>query len=482
MRNRILLSGLYLVSFISLFFSGWKWNIPIASWIALFGFFSYILLEKKWYFILLAQISFVIPFFVQLHGSWDMSVGFTTLVAALRVLPFSAVSIFLAAMPRKASWFWLSSGAGLCFALCEYAIAAFPQGTTMFFSYSQFPFKEFIQVSSIIGSSGLTYLMVLLSCLAAFTFARVYEKKDYLKPLVVTAGIFALLLVYGSFRYHLAGRSGETIKVAGVTVAHEYDFWDIIDRGTGQEFLVETQELRDRLFQNLIDSSSQASAAGAEVIFWSEGAAAISVDEYEDSLARLGEFAAQNNLFFVASLLVLHPDSNYGSNEFVVFDADGELLFRYEKAYSWYATKSDKKIHFFNTKKAKIGSIICFDLDFPRYVRDVATAGADLLLVPGYDTRDSSPYHTYQGLFRGVEFGFSIFRHANESLSAVSDAFGRVYATQDFFSVENPVLIADVPIFRKLTVYRYIQPYLLPIALILLVVSILVGIFTGKKC
>jgi len=136
-----------------------------------------------------------------------------------------------------------------------------------------------------------------------------------------------------------------------------------------------------------------------------------------------------------------------------LFGPDGEILFRYEKTISWYPTDSDGMVPSAETPWGTLSAVICFDLDFPQFLRQAYQQNVDILLVPGYDTEHISPFHTQIGRFRGVEYGFSVFRQANKSTSIATDYNGNVLTYQDYFDTNDRLMIADVPVKGIRTIY-----------------------------
>ena len=170
-------------------------------------------------------------------------------------------------------------------------------------------------------------------------------------------------------------------------------------------------------------------------------------------------------------MLVLRYERTKNDNLIYLFGPDGEQLFRYEKTMSWYPTDSDGIVPAVDTPWGRLSAVICFDLDFPRLLRQAARKRVDILLVPGFDTELTSPYHTQIGLLRGVEYGFSVFRQANKSTSIAADYNGNVLAYQNYFDTEDRVMMADVPVKGIRTVYGALGDWfvILSIAALILV-------------
>lgn len=73
-------------------------------------------------------------------------------------------------------------------------------------------------------------------------------------------------------------------------------------------------------------------------------------------------------------------------NSAAVVDASG-LLEVYRKVHLWdselkYFTPGDESPAIINTRAGRVGTLICYDLEFPEMVRALALSGADLIAAP----------------------------------------------------------------------------------------------------
>ena len=117
----------------------------------------------------------------------------------------------------------------------------------------------------------------------------------------------------------------------------------------------------------------------------------------------------------------------------------------------------DGKVAILDTLYGKIASVICYDMDFPGLVRQAGQAGADLMLVPAKDWKESRLMHWQMAVFRAIENGFSLVRsNGGHGLSAAADYQGRVLATTDQVTTEERLMIADVPTEGVTTIYSRI--------------------------
>ncbi|MCD4801615.1 MAG: hypothetical protein K8R16_01610, partial [Anaerolineales bacterium] len=101
----------------------------------------------------------------------------------------------------------------------------------------------------------------------------------------------------------------------------------------------------------------------------------------------------------------------------------------------------------------RISMAICFDMDFPHFIRQVARHDVDIMLVPAFDWEPIKAFHSQVGLFRGIENGFSVIRQVNLGTSMAIDYLGRVIAYQDFFTTSNRIMVVDVPVEGVETIY-----------------------------
>lgn len=95
---------------------------------------------------------------------------------------------------------------------------------------------------------------------------------------------------------------------------------------------------------------------------------------------------------------------------------------------------------------AKIGLLVCMDVNFGNPSGDYGAAGTGLVLIPASDEDVDGWEHSRTALIRGVENGFSVAWSASRGTPMLSDAHGRVLA--DTHTGDRPfsVVTADVPL------------------------------------
>lgn len=146
-------------------------------------------------------------------------------------------------------------------------------------------------------------------------------------------------------------------------------------------------------------------------------------------------------------------DRTKNDNLAVMINPQGEVEYRYEKTISWYPSDSDGKIPVIQTPYGKISTAICFDMDYPALISQAKDA--DIMLVPGYDTRKIADYHTRVSFLRGIENGFSVIRQANKGASISADYLGNTLTYQKYFNTDNRIMITDTPTKGVWTFYGF---------------------------
>jgi N-carbamoylputrescine amidase len=145
-----------------------------------------------------------------------------------------------------------------------------------------------------------------------------------------------------------------------------------------------------------------------------------------------------------------------------VIDADGSLLGRARMVHitdypcfheQGYYQPGDTGAPVFDTRVGKIGVSICYDRHYPEYMRALALAGAELVVVPQAGAVDEWPEGLYEAELRVAAFQNGYFTAlcnrvgAEECLDFAGESFvcgpdGRVLARAP--QGEDHILIADI--------------------------------------
>ncbi len=426
----------------------WRWNVPIAAWLAPIFLIRFWRAQSKWYAALPAVLLIWAAVAVNKTGGWPMEpwlevvsflIAASPLIVALFADRFTAPR--LSGVARTLVF-------PATFVTLDYIISILPLGlgTSLTLAPSQFYNQPLLQVAALTGIWGIEFLVLWAAPVINALWERGFDIRPVRGVVTVYAVVLVGTLIYGGLRLVVERPESATVRVAGVTVAHNRNYWDVwLDRGTPQDqvqtALLELTVLEDDLFAQ----SEQAVHSGAKIIFWSEGDAVITPEHKADFFKRAQDFAREHQVYLMPAYLLLRYGDTSGLNGLTLLTPQGAIAYEYEKTMSWYATTSDGALHSVETPYGRLASVICFDLDFPELVRQATEQQVDIMLVPAFDTYLTRLYHTEVGLPRSVENGFSTMRMVNEGTSMAVDYRGQLLASQDFFTTPSRIMFADLP-------------------------------------
>lgn len=457
-----------------LIFVSWKNNMSLASWISpvllMWGFRN----TRRWHMTLPGAILCVCAKTAAMHGGWDIDILMEILIGVLVTVPLLTALYLDRFFNRHMKPLAASVIFPAVYSLLDFLLSLLPVGMTFSLPYTMSRSLTVIQMASVLGSWSIGFLFLWTgSVIVTVIGSRMNLQKT---RVTVLTCLLSLLLVagYGSYRTVLLRPNCPTVKIGSVTVDHTRDYWDITDNNTPREgsdsIKAEMALIEDELFR----LSDRAVAVGSRVVFWSEGNCPLYEDQYNGFLERAKKYAKENKIYFMPGLVVLRYNSTKNDNLAVMITPEGEIAYTYEKTISWYPSDSDGIIKSVETPYGKIGAAICFDMDFPLFIRQAGDI--DIMLVPAFDTEKISPYHTQGALLRGVENGFSVIRQCNKGTSIAADYHGNILACQDFFTTSERVMISDVPTKGISTLYEKTGEWLfIPGIVIVLVLALVCG-------
>lgn len=146
----------------------------------------------------------------------------------------------------------------------EYIITiASPLGSWGSLAYCQYSFLPFLQLLSITGMWGLSFLITWLAPVVNWAWEQGFALQRVRIGVLTYGGILALVLVVGSGRMAFFPPPSTTLQVASLT--DDANHFNLKDKRASQEKSL-------ALGQRLLQQSRQQAQAGANVILWQEGA------------------------------------------------------------------------------------------------------------------------------------------------------------------------------------------------------------------
>jgi apolipoprotein N-acyltransferase len=385
-------------------------------------------------------------------------------VAGFPILGWIALAAFLALF--MAIWVWLLAGkvgegnwarrnlwsllgAAIWVALEMIRARIFGGFPWNFVGVSQFKLVPLIQIASITGVYGISFLVVWAS-LSLFSagwmiFAKPNSRfawqPEIFLPLFVVAGLFA----FGEMKLSGQNPSTSTLRIT------------LLQPSVPQNLIWDESQNTNR-FRQLLELSESALTNKTDLLIWPEAAVPeLSADNYiaitnlirahhvwmifnaDDVVPRPGATNEYDNDAFNAAFL-FDPDGNcaaiYHKQKLVAF---GEYipLVRWLPFVKWftpitggYETGNSPVQFELNSLKIKAAPLICFEDIFPQLARKSVRGDTDFLVNltnDGWFGRSAQQWeHMANAIFRAVENGVPLVRSCNNGVTCWIDANGRV--------------------------------------------------------
>ncbi|HEV2289654.1 MAG TPA: nitrilase-related carbon-nitrogen hydrolase [Candidatus Acidoferrales bacterium] len=420
-----------------------------------------------------AAISAFLAWFAGSFTMWrylhtTLGLSFVTFVSIFFVEAFVftlGVLLFRALLRRGAPWSALLAFPALWVA-CEYAHNLFtPDGTAGSLSYTQLKFLPFLQLASVTGPWGLSFLLLLFSAaLAIRLYLRRTAPRQGLRIVGTGVGIIVLVLIFGAFRLAMPMRD-QRMRV-GLIASDQPANVNVAIAGSQT----------DQLFREYVAAAESLAGRGAQVIVLPEKLGVVGPDsKTADSIFQSS--ADKTKVVIVVGMVAVSPPLKY--NQARVYRAAAPVM-RYDKEHMLPPFESKFKpgttLTFMREASETWGVAICKDMDFTALSRKYGEAGAGLMLVPGWDFVIDASWHGHIAIMRGVEDGFSIVRAARGGYLTVSDDRGRILAETRSDSAPFATLVADVPVTHDATLYLRLGDWFAWLAFVILVFTL------GRLC
>lgn len=349
----------------------------------------------------------------------------------------------------------------------EYLLSLGPFGTWFATPYSQYGNLPLLQLLSVTGLWGVTFLIGW----GASAGNALWEEWTISRRLPAAAVICALVIVVvilaGGARLALFPPGGKTVRIATLSRIDRELHSDakVVGRFFRHEPLTpeEIATIRENsaaIDDDLLSRSEREAKAGARIIFWGEANAPVLKQDESDLIRRGGIVAKSNAIYLGLVVASWHLESTPPlENKIVLIQPDGTAAWEFFKAHpvpggeAAISRRGDGKLRAIDTPYGRLSSVICFDADFPQLLAQAGRLRTDLLLAPSNDWKAIDPWHTRMASFRAVEQGFNLVRHTSQGLSAAFDYQGRQLATMDHYVTADRVLVAQVPTRGTRTIY-----------------------------
>lgn len=381
---------------------------------------------------------------------------------ALSLLPFVADRLLYSKLPPVAASLVLPAGVVTAEFFQVWLGGGVTWGST---AYTQQGLTPLLQIVSLTGMWGLIFVLHWLAPVANAIWDRRSKSQAATRPLLVFFAAIAAVWLYGEARVKLAPIAA-TVRVAGVAPPPNLDW--LLDqqippvmepeqlRANRAQYRPASFTLQDRLFE-ITESEA---LAGARVVVWSEMAAWVFTEDEPALQARATDAAKRLGIDLLISVATIRPDAEKRvENKTILFRPDGSSPVSYRKTHLIPGTEEeltlpgDGKAKVTHTSAGRLASAICFDLDYPATIRQMANSGIDVLAGPSHDFQSVRDIHARMAVLRAIENGVALMRPTANGVGIATDAYGRTLSSVGYLRSGGATLVAHLPVHGVRTLY-----------------------------
>jgi apolipoprotein N-acyltransferase len=374
---------------------------------------------------------------VVLHApviAWLIPVSIASLLFTAGVLLFRALlhrgAAFGALVALPAFW-----------TVCEYLASFAPaNGTAGSLAYTQERFLPLLQVASLTGPWGITFLLLLFpSAVASGVYLSHRKIPQARLVLGSTMAVLAAAILFGVIRLTVPAAQ-HSIRVG------------LLDTDT-VVFAKQASEMQ-KLVNNYAEEAEKLARAGAQIIVMPEKTGLLlERDMAKFDLAMQAMADRTNATLIIGVQHVLAPNL---FNEARIYTPN-QPVSTYHKQHMLAPFESDltpgTSLTLLSKAGSPIGVAICKDIDFIHPALDYGRAGIDLLLDPAWDFSIDRAWHGHIAIMRGVEGGYAVAHTAKDGFLTVTDDRGRILGEVETNDQPFATLLVNVPLRHDQTVF-----------------------------
>lgn len=336
-----------------------------------------------------------------------------------------------------------------------------PFGTWGSIAYSQYGNLPLIQIASATGIFGISFIIFWTYSFINYLIENKFNINIIKSTAIIYLCIVFLVYFIGGIRLSFSDvRSTPTVKISSISVPHS-QLWKDIDNAAKNKD-INTDDLKNKfkdIHDQLFQLTRQEAENGSKIVIWHESNGLVLDSDYDEFIHEGQKAASENNIYLLMTPTSINIDENTDKNQSVLIDDNGNICFEYSKYHIVPGDRDiagDGAIKYADTPYGRIGSIICFDGDFPPYSRQAGKSNIDILLIPSSDWKAIDPIHTEMCSFRGIENGCNTLRQVQKGFSLSSDYLGRTISSMDYYNADDKVMVSHIPVRGTDTIYSHI--------------------------
>jgi apolipoprotein N-acyltransferase len=376
------------------------------------------------------------------------------------VLPVAPLILFTILLPvifaliilatRKivlSSQHWFSVFAyPVLFTAFEYIVFIFSRdGTAASIGYTQSNYLFLIQIASLSGLLGISFLISFIPSAIALAY---YFKKS--KKTAFTLVFLLILLLGDSIIYSLIrlGKPNEDKMINVGMVA--------LDEGSYKGIYQNDPAVKLKVAGLYLQEVSKLADQGAEIILLPEKVIFVNDSTIKDILKKFTDLAISRHIQIIIGGYKDQKGSSFNNAWFI--SGNGKLMADYQKVNLFEGEvldgcKPGNGIAIFHSDAFNEGVAICKDMDFQQFILGYSKQSPAVLWVPAWDFVVDGFMHSRMAMMRSIEGGFSLVRNARQGRLTISDWRGKVLYEANSENGSYTVLTGKISVKPHPTLY-----------------------------
>jgi apolipoprotein N-acyltransferase len=360
-----------------------------------------------------------------------------------------------------------------------------PMGSWGTIGYEQYYNLPLIQIVSLTGLWGLTFLISWLGSVVNWAWEQSLEWTKTRAGLAVWAFVMISVMLYGGLRLSFSKDQVNTVQVHGLNVntdwANQPDIHTDLDG-----YRAFSMERNNDLFQETIRQADR----GAQLVLWTEMAAQGMIEDIDQVIEQGKEIAQQEGIYLAMGIEAHYPgESQSWDNKVIIINQSGEVILEHDKYGAIFiygllgdpAKQGEFTIKTSETAIGTLSAIVCWDADFPHIVRQAGKQKVDILLLSNGDGPGHFREHAQMAIFRAIENGFSLVRQDARGLSLAADPYGRILAMVDVGAADEPIMSAKVSTEGVFALYPIIGDLFGWLSVVGFVTLVVIGVLKQRR-
>lgn len=468
------------LAMISLFLAGGDHPVEIAVWLSpllLLRFYHEVKLWKGFVFSMpLVVVISLIADKGMIPIPFNIIIRLTIITSVIALIPYVTDRLLIRSLPKSVKTLLFPMTA---VAVEAFIASGFTGGTWGNPAYG-INDMHLLQLVSVTGLWGMMFLIYW----SASVFNEVWEHRHHLLDIrgiiIAFLTIFSIVYGFGLWRLHHKKPGKNIVRVAGITngPASRAEMMRIFgkifsSKRTGTLDVDSIRATIEKKYQELLTESIRLAKSGVEIVAWPEGATFIFESNEEMYIQQALQSIKEHKFYLGMGVMVLKDNCRnlvannqpFMKNMLLFIAPDGKIVWEYSKrnlapGYEKAMTiPGDGILKSSDNSIGKVTGVICYDMDFPKYIRQAGLLKSDLLIAPSNDWLEIKNTHTKMARLRAIENGFSLLRPANSGLSIAVDPYGNIVSSVDDFKCNGIPLVAVLPMGSVQTCYTLLGDF-----------------------